>query len=151
MLARSLVCPLHQDCVISLPGPRDDRFHAVGAQRDPAVPSSALLVPLASSPYLVANAGIGLRVIESPDYSTLKLCQTNQMWGGESSELLVAKSYERAVLHVVNETFCSIHTGNANCRYLVCLSSGASAEQCKHEKKRGSTAVCWLPLRYLSQ
>ena len=58
---------LRQDCVFSLPGHRDDRFHAIGAQRDLAVPSFALLVPLVSSSYLDVNVGIGLRAIESPD------------------------------------------------------------------------------------
>ena len=60
-------------------GPGDDHFHAAGAERDLVIPSSALLVPLASFPYLVANEGIGLRVTQSPGCSTLQLCQTNQM------------------------------------------------------------------------
>ena len=84
---------LRQDCVFSLPKPRDDRFHAASAQRNPAVPSSTLLVPPASSPYLDVNAKIGIRATESPDCSTFQLCQMNQMWGGEPSELLVAKGY----------------------------------------------------------
>ena len=57
-----------------LPGPEDDRFHIVGAQNDPAIPSSALLVPPASSPYLDINEEIGLQVIESLDCLTLQLC-----------------------------------------------------------------------------
>ena len=68
-------------------------FHAAGAQCDLAVPSSALLVSPTSSPYLDANAEIGLRVTESPDCLTLQLHKTNQMWGGEPPELLVAKGY----------------------------------------------------------
>ena len=84
---------LHQDCVFSLPGLGDDRFHVASAQRDPIIPSSALLVPLVSSPYLDVNEGIGLQATKSPDCSTLQLCQTNKMWGGEPSELLVAKGY----------------------------------------------------------
>ena len=84
---------LHQDCVFSLSGPGDNHFHAAGAQRDLAVPLSALLFPPAFPPYLDANAGIGTRPTKSPDCSTLQLCQTNQMWGGEPSELLVAKGY----------------------------------------------------------
>ena len=69
-----LACLPRQKCVVSLPGPGDDRFHAAGAQRNPAAPSSALLVPPASFPYLDANAGIGPRATESPDCSTLQLC-----------------------------------------------------------------------------
>ena len=93
LLAHYIARLLRQDRVISLPRPGDDHFHSVGAQRDPIVPSSALLVPPASSPYLDANAGIGPRVTKTPYCSTLQLCQTNQTWGGEPSELLVAKGY----------------------------------------------------------
>ena len=54
----------------------------------------------------------------------------NQMWGGESSELLMAKGYWIAIgakpSHVVDETFCSILTDGANFRYLDHLTSGAS-------------------------
>ena len=74
-----------------LPRPRDDRFYAASAQRDPAIPSSALLVPPTFSPYLDANEEIGLRATKSLDCLILQLCQTNQMWGGEPSKLLVAK------------------------------------------------------------
>ena len=45
----------------------DDRFHAASVQRDPVIPSSALLVPPASSLYLDASARISLRGTESPD------------------------------------------------------------------------------------
>ena len=49
----------------------------------------------------------------------------NQTWGGEPSELLVAEGYRITVgakpLYVVDETFCSIPTDDANCRYLVRL------------------------------
>ena len=93
LLVCSLTCLLRQDCVFSLPGPKDDRFHAVSVQHDPEIPSSALLVPPTSSPYLDANAGIVLQATESSDCSTLQLCHMNQMWGGELSELLVAKGY----------------------------------------------------------
>ena len=68
---------LCQGRVFSLPRPGDDCFHAAGAQRDLAVPSSTLLVPPASSLYLDANAGIGPRATKSLDCSTLKLCQMN--------------------------------------------------------------------------
>ena len=78
LLAHYVARLLCQVRVISLPRPGDDRFHTAGAQLDPLVPSSALLVPLASSPYLDANAGIGPRATETPDCSTLQLCQTNQ-------------------------------------------------------------------------
>ena len=77
MLARFLAYLLCQDCVFSLLGPGDDRFHAAGAQHDPIIPSFALLVPPASSLYLDTNVGIGLRATESSDCSTLQLCQTN--------------------------------------------------------------------------
>ena len=70
---------LCQDCFFSLLGPGDDCFHVAGAQRDPVVPSSALLVSPASSPYLDANEGIGLRALESLDCSTLQLCQMNKI------------------------------------------------------------------------
>ena len=78
--------PLRQDCVFSLPRPGDGRFHSAGAQRDPAFPLSALLVPSVSSPYPDTNAGIGLRATKSSDSLTLQLFQTNQMWGGETIE-----------------------------------------------------------------
>ena len=72
-----------RDCAFFLSGAADDRFHAAGAQCDPTIPSSAFLVPPASSPYLDANEEIGLQVIESSDCLTLQPCQTNKMWGGE--------------------------------------------------------------------
>ena len=93
MLACYLARLLHQDCAFFLPRPKEDRFHATGAQHDPAIPLAALLVPPVSSPYLDANEEIGLQVIESPNFLTLQLCHTNQMWGGKPSELLVAKGY----------------------------------------------------------
>ena len=93
LLTRYLAHLVCQDYVFFLPGPGDDRFHVAGAQRDLAIPSSALLVPPPSSLNLDANEEIGLRATESPDCLTLQLCQTNQMWGGESSELLVVKGY----------------------------------------------------------
>ena len=40
--------------------PTKDRFHAADAQRDPAIPSSAVLAPPASSPSLDTNGGIDL-------------------------------------------------------------------------------------------
>ena len=63
-----------QDCAFFLPKPVDDRFHATGAQRNPTIPSSALLAPPASSLCLDANEEIGLRVTESLDSLTLQLC-----------------------------------------------------------------------------
>ena len=73
LLTRSLALLLRQDHVFSLLSLGGDRFHAAGAQLDPAILSFALPIPPASSPYLDANAGIGLRATESPDCSTLKL------------------------------------------------------------------------------
>ena len=79
----------------------------------------------------LANEGIDLQATGSSGCLTLQLCQTNQMWIGEPSELLVEKGYWKAVgaklLRVINETFCSIPTDNANCCYLDRLTSGASA------------------------
>ena len=80
VLARHLARLLCQDCVFSLPEPGDYRFHAAGAQRDLAIPSSALLVSPTSSLYPDANEGIGLRATESLDCLTLQLGQTKQMW-----------------------------------------------------------------------
>ena len=68
-------------------------FHAADVQCDPTIPSSALLAPPVSSPCLDANEGIVLHATESSGCLTLQLCQTNQMWKGEPSELLVAKGY----------------------------------------------------------
>ena len=93
MLARFLARLFRQDCALLLPRPTGDRFHSAGAQHNPTIPLSALLTPPAFSPCLDANKGIGLWATESPSYLTLQLGQINQMWGGESSELLVAKGY----------------------------------------------------------
>ena len=61
------------------------------------------------------------------------------MQGWESSELLVVKGYQKVVgakiVHVVDETFCTIPTDGANCQYLVCLTSGALAKRCKLAQK----------------
>ena len=51
------VCLLRQDCVVSLPKPEHDRFHVASAQRNPAIPRFALLIPSTSSPCLYANEG----------------------------------------------------------------------------------------------
>ena len=114
-----------------LPGPANDHFHAADVQHDPASPSSALLAPPVSSSCLDANERIDLQAIGSLGCLTLQLCQTNQMWKGEPSELLVAKGYWKDVgakfLRVINETFCSIPTDGANCCYLYRLTSWALA------------------------
>ena len=64
------------------------------------------------------------------------------MLKGEPSELLVAKGYWKAIrdklLRVVDETFCSIPTDDANCCYLDRPTSRASTTQCKPEKNKGS-------------
>ena len=61
------------------------------------------------------------------------------MWGGEPWELLVGQGYWIAVgpkpLHVVDETFCSIPTDDANFCYLDRLTSGASVARYKPAKK----------------
>ena len=68
------------------------------------------------------------------------------MWKGEPSELLGAKVYwivvKAKLLHVVDETFCSIPTYGANFCYLDPLTSGASLAQYKPVKKKGLEAVC---------
>ena len=74
-------------------GPPDLGRHTACAHRDPTVPSSAFLVPPISSPYLDVNAGIGPQATKSLGCSILQLCQTNQTWGGEPPELLVAEGY----------------------------------------------------------
>ena len=72
------------------------------------------------------------------------------MWKGEPSKLLVAKGYWTAVgvklLRVVDETFCSIHTNDANCCYLDRLTSEASVARYKPIKKGGPATVCRPPL-----
>ena len=87
----------------------------------------------------------------SPHCWSLHLCQMNQMWDEEPSELLMAKGYCTAVranpLHVVDETFFFIPTYSANCRYLDRLTFGASVAQFKPAKKGGPAAVCRPPLR----
>ena len=135
----------HQNRAFFLSGPPNDHIHIVNAQRDLAIPSSILLALPVSSPCLDANEEIDLRVTRSPGCWSLHLCQTNQMWVGESSELLVAKGYWIVVgvksSPVVNETFCSILTDGANCCYLDRMTSGASATRCKPVKKGGLAAV----------
>ena len=71
----------------------DDRIHIVNAQHDLAIPSSVLLALPVSSPCLDANEEIDLQATGSLGCWSLHLCQTNQMWVEESSELLVAKGY----------------------------------------------------------
>ena len=63
------------------------------------------------------------------------------MWGGEPSELLAREGYRITVgaktLHVVDETFCSVLTNDANCQYLVRLTFGASASGENLKKEKG--------------
>ena len=119
-----------QDRAFFLPRPVENRFHAIDVQHDSTILSSVLLAPPVSSPCLDVNEEIGLQGIGSPSCWSLLLCQTNQMWGGEPSELPVAKGYWIAIgakpLHVIDETFCSIPTDGANFRYLNRLTSKAS-------------------------
>ena len=122
------------------PGLANDRFHVVDVQRNPAIPSSTLLAPLVSSPCLDANEGIDLWATGSSGCLTLQLCQKNQMWKGELSELLAAKGYWKAVganlLRVIDETFCSIPTDDVNCCYLDRLTSETSTFDIKLQKKK---------------
>ena len=128
-----------QDHAFFLPGPANDRFHAADIQRNPIIPSSALLAPPVSSPCLDTNEGIDLQATGSSGCLSSQLCQMNQMWKGESSKLLVEKGYWKAVgaklLPIVVVTFCSIPTNGANCRYLDHLTFGASTPRCKLAKK----------------
>ena len=52
LLDRYLARLFLQDHAFFLPGPVNDCFHAADVQRDPVIPSSALLAPLVSSPCL---------------------------------------------------------------------------------------------------
>ena len=127
-----------QDRAFFLPRPANDRFHIAVVQRDPAIPSSILPAFPVPSPCLDANKEIDLRVTGSLGCWSLQLYQTNQMWGGEPSELLMTKGYWIVVgakpLHVIDETFCSIPTDGTNSRYLDRLTSGALAERYKPAK-----------------
>ena len=64
------------------------------------------------------------------------------MWKEEPSKLLEATGYWIAIgaklLHVVDETFCSIPIDGANFRYLDRMTFGALEAQCKPAKKKGS-------------
>ena len=128
-----------QDCAFFLLGPANNHFHAEDVQRDPVIPLSTLPSPLVSSPCLNANEGIDLQAIGSSDCLTLELGQTDQIWKGEPSELLVAKGYWKAVgaklLRFVDETFCSVPTDGAKCCYLDQLIFGASAMRYKPTKR----------------
>ena len=100
-----------------LPGPANDRFLAADVQHDPTILSSVLPAPPTSSLCLDVNEETDLQATGSPSCWSLHLFQMNKMWGGEPSELLVAKGYWIAIgakpLHVVDETFYSITTDNA--------------------------------------
>ena len=128
-----------QDYAFFLSAPVNDRFLVTDAQRDLAISSSVLLALPASSLCLDANEEIDLQATRSLGCWSLHLYQANQMWVGESSELLVAKGYWIAVgakpSPVVDERFCLIPTDDANCCYLNCLTFRASAAQCKPTKK----------------
>ena len=132
-------------------GPTNNFFHAADVQRDPVIPSSALLSPPVSSPCLDANEGIVLRETGSSGCLTLKLCQTNQMWKGEPLKLPVAKSYWKVVgaklLRVVDDTFYLILTDGTDCCYLDRLTSWASTVRCKPKKKKDPAIVCRPPFR----
>ena len=139
LLDRCLARLFCQDCAFFLPGPANNLFSVVDVQRNPAIPSSALLAPHISSPCLDTNEGIGHRATRSPGCWSLQLCQMKHMWKGEPSELLEATGYwivvRAKLLHVIDETFCSIPTDSGNCRYLDRLTFGASATCCKLAKK----------------
>ena len=65
LLDRYLAHLFCQDSAFSLLGPVDDRFHAAGAQRVPAIPSSVSLASPLSSSYLDANEEIDLQATRS--------------------------------------------------------------------------------------
>ena len=66
----------------------------------------------------------------------------NQMWGGEPSKLLATKGYWIIVgakpLYVIDETFCSIPTNDANYQYMIRLTSEALVVWYKPAKSKGS-------------
>ena len=93
LLNRYLACLFFQNRTFFLCGCVNNRFHDADVQRDPTIPSSILLAPSVSSPCLDVNEGINLQATGSSSCLTLQLCQTNQIWKGELSELLVAKGY----------------------------------------------------------
>ena len=121
-LAAILYVFFFQDCAFLQLGPVNGRFPAVDVQRDPTISSFVLLSLLVSSPCLDANEEIGLQATGSPSCWSLHPCRSSQMWVWEPSELLVAEGYWIAVgakpIHVVDDTFCSIPTDDANCCYL---------------------------------
>ena len=143
-----------QDRAFFLLEPVNDRSPNADVQRDPAIPSSIFSTPPASSPCLDANEEDGLQATGSLGCWSLPLCQTNHMWGGESSELLVVKGYWIVVgakpLHVVDETFCSIPTNDANYRNLDLLTSGTSVVRCKSTKRGFDDGVPTVEVAYLS-
>ena len=138
LLDRYLTRLFHQYRAFFLLGPANDHFHTADVHHDPTIRSSALFAPHVSFPCLDAKEEIDLQVTRSQGWWSLQLCQTKHMWKGELSKLLEATGYWIAVgvklLHVVDETFCSISTYGANSRYLDCLTSKASATQCKLAK-----------------
>ena len=134
-----------QDCAFFLPEPANDHFHAANVQLDPIILSSVLPAPPVSSPCLDANEKIDLQETGSPGCWSFHFCQTNQIWGGEPSELLVAEGYWIAVrakpLLVVNETFGSVPVESSNCCYLDRLTFEASTARSKPAKRGSSGGV----------
>ena len=117
-----------------------------------------MLAPPVSSPCLDVNEGIDLLATGSSGCLSSQSCQTNQMWKNELSELLVAKGYWKVVgaklLHVVDVTFCSIPTDDANFCYLDRLTFGASAVQCKcwtNGFEHNKLAIFELKLQWVPQ
>ena len=93
MLSCYLARLFRQDRTFFQSGPTNGRFPTADVQRNLAIPSSVLLALPVSSPCLVANEEIDLRVTGSPGCWSLHMCQTNYMQVWESSKLLVAKGY----------------------------------------------------------
>ena len=84
---------LFQDHDFFLFGPATGHSLVASTRRDPATPSSVLLTPSVSSPFLDANRGIDPLAIGSLDWLTLRLPRMNQTWKGESTKFQVKKGY----------------------------------------------------------
>ena len=91
LLGCYLSCLCRQDRAFLQHGLTNGRFPTTDVWRNPILSSYVLLALPISSPCLDANEEIGPRVTGSPGCWSLHICQTNQMWVWESSELLVAK------------------------------------------------------------
>ena len=91
LLCRYLARLFRQDWAFLPPRPSNGRFLAADVQCDLTIPSSVLLALPVSSPCLDTNEETDPQATGTPGCWSLHLCQTNQMWLWEPSELPVAK------------------------------------------------------------